>query len=138
MKNLKLSISILIIVFTFQFSSAQKYAMVDISNTEVVSSVPVVDAPSIDRTGIVELSNYIKSQAIFPIDELNYANEAKVDLQISINKDGVINDVRQITGNKRIGKVVLKSLKSLHRVTPILVNGVATSKTIHLPLIFKL
>ena len=137
MKNVKLFLSLIVLIVSFQFANGQEIAMVTAPKSDVITTTNSVEKVLIDRTAITEISDYIRIHVNFPVDPLEYANEAHVKIQVSINAFGEIIDTRFVEGNKRVGKEVLKTLASLERVSPILINGVPTSQTIQLPLIFK-
>lgn len=134
MRNLPVIITLVLSVLSLQALIAQDVATVQsLNKKDYVSSK---DAIKVDRTGIIELSQFILRNADIPVEALGYSNEIRVNIQVSLNTKGEIINAHLVSGNKNVGKAVINSLNALKQVNPIIINGVPTAQTIQLPLIF--
>ena len=135
MRHLQFFFLLSFLAFSTQILNAQDVAMV--SKDGPFNSASDKDAIRIDRTGINEVTKHILDNVSFPMEQLGYSNEIRVVVQININQRGEISEAYYVDGNKKVSQDVIKALRTLKEVNPILVNGVPTEQTIHLPVVFR-
>ena len=139
MKNLKSLFSFCILLIASYGMSAQ-YAVVMASTPTAKRAIVehVVEQPQIDKTAVKELSAYLAENVAFPFEELSYLNKVSVTLQVSLNSEGKVIDSRIVSSSHpQAGDNVLNALKNEPTFTPISVNGVPSTRTLQIPLIFR-
>lgn len=139
MKNLKSLFSFCILLIASYGMSAQ-YAVVMASapTAERVIAEHTVAKPQIDKTAVKELSAFLSENVAFPFEELSYLNTVSVVLQVSLNSEGKVIDSRIVsTSHPQAGDNVLSALKNEPTFTPISVDGVPSTRTLQIPLIFR-
>ena len=139
MKKSNLFLSFCIVLFaSYSLFAQYELAMVTTPVTEDIIIENAVSAPQVDKSAVTELSDFLAENVDFPFEELSYLNKVSVLLQVSINKDGKVIDSRIVSSSHpQAGANVLKALKKDHNFTPISINGVASTRTLQIPLIFR-
>ena len=135
MRHLQFFFLLSFLAFSTQILHAQDVAMASTDGT--FNSASNKDAIRIDRTGINDVTKHILDNVSIPIEQLGYSNEIRVVVQVNINQRGEISEAYYVDGHKKVSQDVIEALQTLKEVSPILVNGVPTEQTIHLPIVFK-
>ena len=140
MRKSKLILSALIAIISINLGFAQEaLAYVAIPGEYVVSNHrKEVKELRIDKTGIIEISDYLSEHVSFPYDEFDFTSEIRVKVQVSLNAFGEVIDYHLVESTKEsVGQNVLQTLGNIKSVSPILINGSPKARTIQIPLIFK-
>ena len=132
-KNL-FAITLILTLFT-QVSFAQMALdKVNTTQEEITSPIDNTLEPVMNQ-----ITNYLDAHLNLSKELLTYLNEdISVLVAVTISKTGKIEKVRIMDKEYKVfGKQVVKELYKLGSVSPIYENGVAVSKVLNVPVIFK-
>ena len=139
MKNLKSLFTVsMLLIFSLGLSAQYAVVMAAAPSADKIFTESAAEELVMNKKAVSEISEFIADEVPFPFEELSYLNEISVVLQVSVNTDGEIIDSRLVsTSDNRVGENILKAMKKKTTVTPITVNGVRTSQTFQIPVIFR-
>jgi len=139
MKYLELSLALLLTITISMSAEAQAVAYIDTG--EAIESVTADDSDEmrINKAALNEIATYISDRTAFPFGEFGYTSEHKVIVKVVVNQQGEViqYDIKE-SSNDVIGESIMNTLSTLKKVSPVVIDGLPTTQTIEMPIIFRL